>query len=761
MMAHGSPAFQPRPWRRRPPAALLRLLLLLPAGPAAAEPLVEQYGEVAIVEGSADLVASDDSGASIRYDARRKDPQAIARAFFTRYPDDYDALVVVTTFPDAGPNASQLDTLAYELSVRQEARGIGVRADRAGETFDDSADWGASRRRLAAFINMKGIADYPGYDGRRIDDPRSLFYPVLGHEFGHHWLAFARFTDAQGAVSARLLGRGGSHWSPLFQSGGSLLEGNRWVQRDDGSFDCVERSVRYGPLDLYLMGLAPPAAVPPLFVINDAVTDGGRRVDPLLDAALCEHVRGRREEVTLPQIVAALGPRQPAFPEAQRQFRMAFVVVTRPGERAADVLPLALQAERARALWEQRFREYTGGAGEVCTRLASPCGAPSARLLGGTLEETAGSDGDGVLEPGEPFSARFLVDNDGPVASPAITVTADSAQARFESPQVTLPPLAPGARTTCVFTGRLAEGAAACGAPLVVRAEARTGDGVFRGFASARVAERTLYRERFEDGAGRFATNADGEDTALVDGWAWGTPRGWGVGALVVQPDGGAGGSASAFFTGLARGTPQPGAWRSLSPGTSTITSPPLSLGGGRGRPRLRYAAWVMALDGPLGAGLDGGPRPVHGCLPGRPDACDGLSLYGRGALGRWYLLDQVRGAEARWRPREIDLADPRDGERGLDLSGPIELRFAATRATDGALVEVGVDELEIVADAPGCAAESGADAGVPDASVAPIRPFVDEGGCVVGRRGGGGGWSAGWCAVAALLALRRRRRAS
>lgn len=724
----------------------------LPAAPASAQ-RVEQYGEVAIVEGAPDFVGSGDSGAAIRYDATHKDPQNLARAFFSRYPDEFDALVILTTFSDGG----MADTLAYELSAKNEVHGIGVRPDRAVETFDESAAWGATRHRLAAFVNMKGIADYPGYDGRAIDDPRSMFHRVLGHELGHRWLAYARYLDGNGQLSARLLGRGGSHWSPLLEAGGSLLDGNRWVERQDGSFDCAEREARYSPLDLYLMGLAPAAAVPPMFLINNAATDDGRVVDPATDWTTCEHLRGDREEVTMARILDALGPREPAFPDAPRDFRTAFVVVTRPGERAADVLPLVEQAERARPLWERAFAGYTGGAGTVCTRLSVPCGVATASVLGGDIVE-AGGDGDGIIEPGEPIEVAFVLHNEDAAAATApLTLTASSDGARFPASPVALAPLAAGERRTVRLRGTFSDDPAACDAPLLVRAEVVSAQGTFRGFASRLVGARERLRLPFDADAAGWGVNLDGGDDALVDGWAWGSPRSYRVGqqgGFVFQPDGGADDSAAAWFTGPERGDVATGAWHALSTGRSTLWSPPLDLSTSAGaRPRLRYAAWVEVLDGATVAG-----RPAT--LPG---GGDGLTLEARSAAsGRWYKLDQVNGAEARWRRRDVDLLDPVDGERGLDLSSPVELRFTATRASDSALVEIGVDELVFVEDAPGCRGGELPDGGAGDGSLAP--PFALPGcalspGAASAKAGALEGATAGPALLLAMLLLHRHRR--
>jgi hypothetical protein len=716
---------------------------------AASAQTLEQYGEIAILEGDGAFILDDGGGGlGITQRPGRDDPQAIARAFYSAYPDAFDEILVLTTFPDEGTPGY----VAYAIVAQQDVLGIGTIPGRSAPLFDESAAWGSAGHKLHAFVDAKRLADYPQYDGLPVDDPRSLLYAVLGQEFAHRWLALARYKDAEGRISDRLLGRGGIHWSPTLQAEGSLLDGNRWVERADGSFDCVERMKRYSPLDLYLMGLRAPADVPPMFVIGNATTDGGHVIDPAVDWYECEHVRGVREDVTIQQIVDAMGPRVPAFADAPHAFRMAWVLVTRPGERAADVVETAALAERARRLWERRFVEFTGGAATVCTQLSAPCGSATARIVGGTIAGAGGNgDGQGMIEPGDPIVVEFRVENDGPVAADAVSVTVESDRATFASATVTIDRIAPGATAIARAPGVFTTDGSACNRPLLVHATARVGDGTFRGFASAVAGSATVYRADFDAGADGWARDLDGSDDAASGFFERGAPLSYGSAGYLFQPDGGAGGSPGAWFTGPERGDLSSGVTYGLAKGTSTLWSPPIDVaaaGGSGARPRLAYAAWFEAIDRSV---------PDRVVVAG----ADRMVLEARSVDGgAWFKLDQVDGADPRWRPRVVDLAAARSGAEALDLSRPIVLRFRVNRDGDADLVEAGVDAVAITADAPAChGSAQGPDGG---AATALDRPFAVPG-CALGAHARSPSEIAPASTllmVAATLLGRRRRRA-
>jgi len=121
---------------------------------------------------------------------------------------------------------------------------------------------------------------------------------------------------------------------------------------------------RYSPLDQYLMGLRPSAEVPPFFVVRtpSATSDTSPGRDPQVGVSFS----GMRRDVSIEEVVAALGPRQPAFGEAPNRFRQAFVLVSVGGPPDPA---LAEKVERFRQAWEAYFVRSTEGRAAIETRL--------------------------------------------------------------------------------------------------------------------------------------------------------------------------------------------------------------------------------------------------------------------------------------------------------------------------------------------------------------------------------------------------------
>jgi hypothetical protein len=277
------------------------------------------------------------------------DVVAVARRFYASHRDDYRQLVVFTN-----RRLMKTGVFAYEQTVRNGIQGIG------DASFDLSAAYG-SGGRLESVANMDFIGKYP-------EDPERVFLgadsslAVLAHEVGHRWLARALFRD--GEINSReLLGRDEVHWSFFMDSDGSHLEGNDIQDLGGGQFQTVAAGVRYGPLDQYLMGVRPPEEVPPVFVVRQPA--GAGDTDPGRDPQVGVRFSGLRRDVTVQEVIAAIGPRNPP-PGPQEPWRQAFVFVSVGGP--ADPALLA-RVERLRAAWESYFRRSTDDRFAVDPRL--------------------------------------------------------------------------------------------------------------------------------------------------------------------------------------------------------------------------------------------------------------------------------------------------------------------------------------------------------------------------------------------------------
>ncbi len=234
---------------------------------------------------------------------------AVTRRFIATHADTFDN---VTVFTDRELMTD--GTFAFELTVANQIQGLGV------PVFNASAQFGSSGR-LQSICNMDDLGKYP-------DDPLVRFLganttvSVLGHEFGHRWLAHAMFRAPGGVQSSALLGRDLAHWSFFADTDGSVMEGNDIEDLGGGAFRTVGAAERYSLLDQYFMGLVDQTDVPPFFVVEDVanttrVADSNPRVGVRFD--------GVRRDVTIDEVIAAVGVRQPAAAASPREQRQAFV----------------------------------------------------------------------------------------------------------------------------------------------------------------------------------------------------------------------------------------------------------------------------------------------------------------------------------------------------------------------------------------------------------------------------------------------------
>jgi hypothetical protein len=277
-------------------------------------------------------------------ETEKVDLVGIARRFYGEHADGYDQLVVYTTRPLNPLGGS----LAFELNVRNDVRGIGL------ELTDQARQWGAAR--LSSVVFMDAIDAYLEVDG----------FEILGHEVGHRWLARAFFRDSGGRTSDALLGRGGVHWSFFLASDASVLEGNDIAEAGGGRFETVDFTRRYSPLDQYLMGLREPGEVPPFFYVEGADDFRPNRTYKFSSAPEAGvSFTGRRRDVRIEDVIAALGPREPDAAHASHVLRQAYVLVA--DEKAPATAARLDAVARIRSRFETYFVAATGGRGTADT----------------------------------------------------------------------------------------------------------------------------------------------------------------------------------------------------------------------------------------------------------------------------------------------------------------------------------------------------------------------------------------------------------
>ena len=325
------------------------------------------------------------------------DPVQAARAFYAAHDDEYDFLVLFTNFYTelAGGNFA-----AYHLAVASDIEGIGYAYYPRGEHFSaDTTYTGKSLPgRLQSLVHMNDIDFYP-------DDPDGIYRrnyttsSLLGHEVGHRWLARVRLMRGDPV----LLGWQDVHWSFFFHSGASVVDGNAW-RADSLRFRTLDATSRYGPLDLYLMGMMAPAEVPAgtLWYVRNAahfdppVDYGGTDFYPGSPPQIGVSCTGEQAGFGVEDIVRWNGVRLPAYPDTQRDFRVAIALVTLDSVHGRDLDQLG----RIRRSFASFFRDRTLGRGSVCFDLR----ALPARIL--FVHRPQGD----VEDPGRPTTVRARVE---------------------------------------------------------------------------------------------------------------------------------------------------------------------------------------------------------------------------------------------------------------------------------------------------------------------------------------------------------------
>ena len=191
------------------------------------------------------------------------------------------------------------------------------------------------------------------------------------HEFGHRWLYHLRIKE--GEIITRSLNPESAHPAqfvhtaaafPVFSSQDySTMGGSRFKDNGNGTFTSGDAGA-YGFSwhDLYLMGLAAPEEVEPWFYIDKSDPALGGSYAPPANATF----KGTRKDVTVQQIVDAMGARKPSVGESPKTFRALFVLVTEPGKPATDSDLRGLESHRA--LFETAFHKATGNRVRVETR---------------------------------------------------------------------------------------------------------------------------------------------------------------------------------------------------------------------------------------------------------------------------------------------------------------------------------------------------------------------------------------------------------
>ena len=299
--------------------------------------------------------ATTDGGASAvgeRFAAEASlDLVSASRRFYAEFADNYDQLLFWSD-----TRVVESGTFAFETTIQNAVTGI-------GQEVVSFADAYGSGGRLSSLVVMDDLGKYPADPVQRANGENTTL-ALVAHETGHRWGATLQFRDASGTSSDAWLGRQRAHWSFYCDSDASVLEGNDIEDQGGGSFRTTATVSRYGPFDLYAMGLLGESEVPRAFYVESpSGASQDRESAPRTGIAFT----GTRREVSIGDVVAAMGPRDPPASRSPRAHRQAWVYVVGRG-RTADPAAIA-KLETIRRAFEGFFSDATGGRMSVETRL--------------------------------------------------------------------------------------------------------------------------------------------------------------------------------------------------------------------------------------------------------------------------------------------------------------------------------------------------------------------------------------------------------
>ncbi|MCC7382797.1 MAG: hypothetical protein IT384_13255 [Deltaproteobacteria bacterium] len=297
-----------------------------------------------------------------------------ACAFFQSHPDRFDAIFVFTSIP-----LNLLTRTQQGFPVKRAALGIG-----RDNGFDFSARFCTTRLRQAVKMSDIDVFDADP-DGRYTG---ILLFPLtgiqlMGHEFGHQWMASIKFQRTDGIDHCAVRGyeptgdpMPGScdgypetdfnqHWSYYFNSG-SLMYGSQIQDLGGGQFRLTNPSPKFGELDQYLMGLRDPSEVSPMFLVDVGDLAGAGSASLPLNASGSDTVSGARVDFTIDDVIRANGPRVPARETCH--WKAAFLLVYDP--QAPPTAAQIAKVDTYRRRWEVFYADATDRRGSFDTTLS-------------------------------------------------------------------------------------------------------------------------------------------------------------------------------------------------------------------------------------------------------------------------------------------------------------------------------------------------------------------------------------------------------
>lgn len=244
------------------------------------------------------------------------DIEAVSRKFYSLYPDkdNYDFLSIFTTFLD-----SSKPHLHY--IVKKDVGGIGT------EQVATLSNFGSNKLLGVNFFNTTLTMDELNSTEKAV----KTNFSIIDHELSHQWLMYAGNDFAFGADDNYHYGRwvnsafmrGGEEW--VDTNGGFI-----WKDNQNGTLSIPDSNFSakrgFSKLSLYLMGFLPSSDVPDLEVVVPK--------DPT--DRISRTIKGTFKKVSVNDIIAKNGERNPSYQNSQKNFRMAYILLSKKNKTPAQ-----------------------------------------------------------------------------------------------------------------------------------------------------------------------------------------------------------------------------------------------------------------------------------------------------------------------------------------------------------------------------------------------------------------------------------------
>jgi hypothetical protein len=337
-----------------------------------------------------------------------------------------EVLSVWTTFPmDKNIIETRFDPISNDV------KGIGLESSYGGNgTF--SFGTGLAPLRSILLHN-----DFTQLDKRATSQnaPTEAFARYLFLlELSHNWGPALQLPANDAGVAAGGLIGFDFHWSFWMDAGGSAAGGNAWNDNGDGTFSASGQSpktIRYSMLDLYLMGLADPAEVPPFGLLVDAVPPADVK-DPFSNrpygpssfpwfGAAPFTVKASRRVFTIEDVIKANGARVPA--RSSGALKLGVVLMVGAGTTDEELAPLEAAFEPVASSLAPAFHDATLGRGTLEVVTASDPPDVDAGLEAGVDIAEAGVN-PAKAGPGTSSGCAVGPDDAGPLATLSVGLLA-------------------------------------------------------------------------------------------------------------------------------------------------------------------------------------------------------------------------------------------------------------------------------------------------------------------------------------------------